>query len=347
MTGSAVRMAERVPVGRWFIPEAVRHYAEFRPAIDKGAALGKTYSSKVLGRMISKGYVGGTEAVGYLLELIKGRGDAQDLFAESIEAFNIKGETYEEKEQNLLKDEKFKKRVGNLLTMARDGGYHSDILRREPRLGGIAAEAGIYKNEDGTPMKEQEGITKATKEARAHIQDWELEVLKNKDVAKAIFNNFDRDRILSIMRNVKRGQEVLQNTINEVFTDWAKQTGCTAEAIEEAALTDEQKSSSSLQEDFRKYMQGPSPVKRGYALAMEDLGRFRKQGWKYPIFKQEEGQTPTSPFEAGGMGPKIILTPGAEFEIEKEKKRAKEEKPDTGEARVRKRKYPDTGEKTA
>jgi hypothetical protein len=273
---SGIKGAEKVPVARWFIPEGAKKFAEMRPALEREQSNVKTFSSVALGKRVTGGMYAGTKGVGALLEMAS-RGDMQDLFKAGMIEFGAKSEG------ELLANKTFQDRIGKLLLIARDGGFHNNILRRDPRLGGIAAAIGMYKKtetdkETGEekavgPMSIEEGINKAVNESRdQHIGDWEQEVLKNPTVIKSMLANFDRDRWLAVGRKVKNGQETALRTIDGIFKDFIEKDA----KKEGLAGMPEEKAWEKFEESIKADYGGLSK----YFTALSDEDRFGKAGWR-------------------------------------------------------------------
>lgn len=287
------RAVDKIPVLRWFQPAGFRKYGQYRPKIEAAGANAKPYDSGSLGRRVLTGADLGEQAAADVLEMV-GRGDAEDLFSEghmlwdkSFKKKNGRDMT----DEDILKDERFRKRIREALRTAHGGGLHNTILRGDPRLAALAPGLGI---ESYAGMTEEAAITKAIGEARSHIVNHEKEVYQNKTVVRGAAGQFDRERFLQINRQVKRGQETFLKTLDEDFTDFVKKAGLFA-ASEEEKLE-------AYRKDIIKTTGG-----EGYFLALKDE-RFKTTGWRAPKII---GSTPSpgTPGTATGMDKWMAATP--------------------------------------
>jgi hypothetical protein len=263
-----VQDIEKVKVARWFLPEAVRKYAERRPAIDEVQEKLSKFSSKEIAHRAAVGDIYGKDAVGGLIELIN-RGDAQDWF----EAFGKKefGDKWgkEKFEEDLCKLPEFRNKMDRYLQIALQGGRHNFALRGEPRLARFAPEAKIpgytidETQPDGTiktrSMTEKEAVEKAVSETRGqHIKNWEREVLMDKDVMWA---GMARGR--DFWQSVKRGREEPLVTVSKIIQDRFVKSG---------------KSDDDIWNDFEKAAKEEHGGQEGFFQFLKST-RAKEQGW--------------------------------------------------------------------
>ena len=212
IAGGMAKKMERTPVLRHFLPQRLKEYGEFKPAIDKALAKTKDYSPKTKSHGLISGAVKGTDAAAYLLGLAT-TGNTQSLFdSAKKEIKELKGAS----DEQVLQNETFQKRMRGALYVAQKGGYLSDIIRRDPRLATLLAGQ-EWAGSQFKKASSQEAINLTVQEARgSHIANWEREVLENKQVVKSMLNHFDRDRWLRVQKRVKNGQETALKTIDEL-----------------------------------------------------------------------------------------------------------------------------------
>jgi len=280
--GKAVRVAEKVPFGRWFIPEPARKYAEFRPAIETAKKDASNYSSQEIAYRMATGADYGVKAVGGMMELAN-RGDFQDFFNAYKKKYKVKNEA------DLFKIPEFKDKTGRLLQIALSGGAHSTLLRGDPRL--ARAATGLipgYENLD-----EKGAVSKAVGEARGqHIANWEKEVLDDKLVVEAGMER-GRDFWESVNKSVKKGQETTLRTINEILKDFVKGRP----DLEGKPMPD-------IWQKYKDDFKGKHQGKEGFFSYLES-DRAREQGWTTDLVTPKifTSKPTSSPGEALGMEP--------------------------------------------
>jgi hypothetical protein len=297
-----IRGVEKVRGLRWFIPEAVRKYSEFRPTIEKEQARIKTYASHILGPRMAKGIYSGTEGAASLLELAQ-RGDLEDLFSAGRKEFGVKSN------DELLRHPVFQKRVGKLLDIVYKGGYLNPVIRRDPRLGTIAAARGVKGYKGLSPEK---GVQKALSEAREqHITDWELQVVQEPQVVEAMMAHFDRDRWLAVGRKVKRGQEESLKVIDKLFSEYVRKNNLqiATEEQQKAAWENYEKAFKKEHGGFGGYFEGLKDPSGRMTGAAWRPGQYRERGEEEaaPTPGAVAGVTPPAPRgrRAGGVRPTI------------------------------------------
>ncbi len=351
-TGWAVKKWEKAPLARWFIPEAMRQYGEFRPSIleaQKAKEIANV-SSQHLGYRLAEGELYGTKGVATVLELI-GRGDTTDLFNEFKKKYytdrNYKDKFKDKKNWSEITDEElfekvpeFDQKIGRWLQIGLQGGLHNRIIRSSPRLAmGAAGKIPGYMETtmpDGTkrPMTREDAVEKAVSEARnQHIKNWEREDILNPTVVKAGMKR-GRDFWQSIFSQVKRGHEDVLKTVSDIFKDY---------------LHGAEPTKANWEKFSEEY------TKKGYDGFFQFLrsGRAKEQGWtegkiivlaggKAVSEDEEDKEETTTPGAARGIqapaGPPETSAGYAAPGVT-EKKPAT----DTGQSKAKKRKEPDTG----
>ncbi|MBZ9578134.1 hypothetical protein KJA13_03895 [Patescibacteria group bacterium] len=222
----------KAPVARWFLPESLRKYGQYRPALLAAAKEAESYDSRTLMDRVYTLADKEEQAAGGAYSVLD-RVDAQDVFDAGKRAF---GKAFKRKygrdmsDDELIQNKKFREITGRFLHIARQSGMlGGGFTRKDPRLAIIAAMEGIkgygdIKDTAGNPLKGEDliraAVRKAVGEARQHIAKWEPEILKNKYVMEAMLGQFDRDRWLQVNRQVKRGQDSALNGIDSTFSDF-------------------------------------------------------------------------------------------------------------------------------
>ena len=225
---------------RWFLPDRLRQYAEYKPAVEEGRNKAKSYSSKVLAnRLWSKADVH-EDALGNLLEMAE-RNDGQDIFdgarrskwfrrvaiekaekeigrsLEVDEKKNIDHNKFQLSDQEIMEDPEYTRVLARPMEIANQAGMlGGELLRKDPRLVIAAVRAGLITGPDGKDLTEEEATTKYVNESRdQHIAKWEPEVLDDPKIIRSMLAKFDRDRWLAVSRKIKGGQTRAMTSIDK------------------------------------------------------------------------------------------------------------------------------------
>ncbi len=290
--GKAVQAVEHIPLARSLLPEGVRKYAQFRPAIDEAQKAAAFQSSPELAHRMATGADYGVRAVGNLMEII-GRGDSQDIF----KAFREKHGAGSDAE--LYENAEFRSQMARYLQIALQGGHHNTILRSSPRLARFA-----YGSMPGYSKTELEGagfagspegaVAKAVSEARSqHIKNWEKEELQDEAVVNAGLSR-GRDFWQSASSQVKGGHEEPIKTISKMFArDYLKK-----------GMSDKQ-----VNEAWEKFHEDTKTKYNGQDGFFQFIGsqRAKEQGWTPDRIKElATGKKwgPSTPGEAAGINQK-------------------------------------------
>ncbi len=297
--GGVVRAAQAVPGLRYAIPQQLRELAETKPTLkrhqkeidfmnSKNIAEASMSGEGKFRRIAKSPWVKEKSTAGLLTAL--SRGDADDWLDVAQERYKANDTT------ELFENKNFRKDTAELLKVAKRGGELNAVLRGDPRFAKIAAEEGVLKT-----ANPEEAIQKAVGEARGqHISQWEPGVLKDPDVIEAAMGSFDRDRWLQINRSVKGGQDAAHEGMRNAYNKFLKTGG----------LKDNKES----QDKYIKHIKDLNKNNNTrFFDAIEDK-RMQQTGWKKPWDQTAAPETP-----ATGM----LLTPGAQFDIEREKGRKK------------------------
>lgn len=339
-THRITKAVERVPVARWFLPEAFRKYGEFRPSIDAEQKRLTPYSSREISHRIATGTDIGTRATGGIMELVS-RGDMQDLmnaykkkYKRSIKALRKEHPDLSEDEA-LFKNEKFKKVLDGPFKAAFQSGYQSKLLRSDPRVARlVAGKKWAFAHKD---MSEKESVILRTNEARrTHIANWEREVVEDRLVVETLMGR-GREVFEAIDTQVKRGQGTTLNTIDKIFSEYIdnvldKELPAVAKDAKKGAPRATEEAWSKFREHFKATHKG----NEGYFKALAEDPRFAARGWREGQYIKP-GTPPPGPTVGGKMGMDIPpLKPGSttmgsstteeETKPLKPKKKTKEEK---------------------
>ncbi len=216
----------KAPVVRWFLPEALRKYGQYRPAVLDAAKEAESYDSVTNMNRVFTEEAKEEEATGITYSTLD-RVDAQDVFDGGRRKFGK-----ELSDDQLIENKEFRKIIGRILEIGRQSGFlGGGFTRKDPRLAIIAAMEGIkgygdIKDAAGNPLQGEDliraAVRKAVGEARQHIAKWEPEIPQNKYVMEAMLGQFDRDRWLQVNRVVKRGQDSSLNAIDSLYSDFTE-----------------------------------------------------------------------------------------------------------------------------
>tara|TARA_Y100000310_G_scaffold345286_1_gene463429 strand:- start:1951 stop:4302 length:2352 start_codon:yes stop_codon:yes gene_type:complete len=299
------QIAENIPVGRWFFPEAIKKYGELRPRVEAARKEAEVYSSIANADNVMKGASIGADATGRILETIK-RGDSQDLFNAAKRTKWGKNEKGEElSDEEILNHPKFRKIMSDPLKTAKFSGLHSSILRSDPRLASIfAGQEWGYKDIPDTDEGRKKAIEKAAGEARAqHITNWEPEVFGNQTVIKSSLGKFDRNRWIKIADLVKNGQTQSLKGIDEAFSNFVRDESSNLTRLIPKLKDGDKDAHKQAWTKFQQFIKQQTKGGEGYFLALDDK-RFRDSGWRTGRYVEGKTQGP-------GQQPKSKGTPGA------------------------------------
>jgi len=318
---------------RWAVPDKLRKYGEYKPAIDNFEKAINSESSIALTDGLLSGRFIGEEAAA-VLSIIKQRGDGEDIMKAYARKHKIgtKGKAgYEPKTQDdyekifdKMRDDKI---LGRALDIAGRAGMRGKILRNEPRLARAGAK---NKEEEFKNMKKLVGeeITPAD------IASQEKEVKEDLDYMEMILALGNETQIRAF-EGRKGGVRHAQSSFNRAFSRW---------------VTKNKRGDKDEQENLQEYVKYLKQIggtaeteKLGFEKALENP-RFRTAGWEELKYVSPEAPSAATGATAGatvGVSPRgapgvgatelkpgekttpggIILTPGAQFEVEKGKKR--------------------------
>ena len=264
----------KTPVARWFLPEPLRKYGQYRPALLAAAKEAESYDSRTLMDRVYTLADKEEIAAGNAYSVLD-RVDSQDVFDAGKRAF---GKDLSDDE--LIQNKEFGEITGRFLQIGRQSGMlGGGFTRKDPRLAIVAAMKGIkgygdIKDAAGNALQGEDliraAVRKAVGEARQHIAKWEPETLKNKYVMEAMLGLFDRDRWLQVNRQVKRGQDSALNGMDSLFSDYIDE-----HKLPYRTETEKGKASEGFKEHIKKLNKGFE----GYAKAVVDK-RMQQTGWR-------------------------------------------------------------------
>ena len=311
--GRIVKTAEKwgkyVPMSRWFIPETLRKYAEFRPSVDKEQERTKPYSSREIAHRIVNRADIGQSALGGIMEMAN-RGDMQDLINAYKEKYKKKTGKKTFTEKDLFENKGFNKEMERTIEMSFGAGYQSKLLRGEPRLARIAAgKKWAFGYTDLSPEK---AVKKATREVRRpQINNWEKEVLLDDTVVSTLMEK-GREVFEAVDAQVKLGQETALETIDKLFSEYIDNIlSKESPDIAKDAKTGTPQATEKAWEKFQNYFKENHKNREGYFLALESE-RFKDRGWRKGQYlspekrkkEKEETSTPTPGEATIGTPPK-------------------------------------------
>jgi plastocyanin len=294
---------------RWFLPEKLRDYGDYRTNI---AAQGETIgpSPDAMYR-VATGVYTGAKAAKVLSDIIRERGDGQDVIKAYMQKYNLKNE------EDLLNDPRFlnDRTLIDALESISKAGDLSKVMRIEPRLTGVAAAGGLgsykaFKGKDGKVDKFA-AMKKAFEDIKpGDTAKWEREAVQNHDVIRAAMTMGDENLIRAIANNTKGGMKTVMKAWHGSYEEWVdviekklreegkiitKEGGRLTE--DEARLLTPDKYIDDLETKFG-VVKGSSGIRKAYSNV-----RMRSQGLELPRFltPAEKGQTVTTPGAATGI----------------------------------------------
>jgi len=204
---------------RWFLPEKLRDYGDYRTNI---AAQGETIgpSPDAMYR-VATGVYTGAKAAKVLSDIIRERGDGQDVMKAYMQKYNLKNE------EDLLNDPRFlnDRTLIDALESISKAGDLSKVMRIEPRLTGVAAAGGLgsykaFKGKDGKVDKFG-AMKKAFEDIKpGDTAKWEREAVQNHDVIRAAMVMGDENLIRAIANNTKGGMKTVMKAWHKSYEEW-------------------------------------------------------------------------------------------------------------------------------
>jgi hypothetical protein len=281
--------AESVPGARWFWPEKIRSYGQSRVGVEKAQGELKTYSSQDLMDRTAKGDLYGERATAAIVEVIS-RGDSQDI----IKSFRKQlGVSEDVSDADFIKNNtKFQNTMKRPLEIAGNSGMlGSALLRKDPRLARLKAlmpEPG-KKAPTGDALKKAmyDNMAGMVKEVKTgNVASMEKEVFEDEQVVEEMLGR-ERNIWEAVGRDVKRGRETSQQSIDKVFTKWLREEKKILSKPPDADLGKHWKEFETHQRTLGR---------TGYFDALKD-DRFTSLGWREGTWY--EGRQATPPVTPG------------------------------------------------
>ena len=305
---------EKAPIARWFLPEPIRKYSQYRGNIDEGAKAFEPYASKDIAKRLASGAETGTNFVGGMMKLLE-RGDFQDFMTDFKKKYGA------ESDRELFDNKKFLKDMDRYFEITLQGGYHSKMLRSDPRIARAWTGKEWFKPyKDFTPDQAVERAASETR--RQHINVWEREVTEDSTIVESLMAR-GREPFEAIDIQLKRGVETTQKTIDILFSEYVdkvlkKKNAALAEAVKRG----EENASKEGWEEYRKYFKTQHKDKEGFFTALKserftDRG-YRKGTYLTPVKRAEEikGEAPPETPSEAPVSPPV---PGAAVGIKPKK----------------------------
>jgi len=201
---------DRAPVLRWFRPEPLKKFGEYKGALED-AKKGITGPSPDEMQRFANGKYSGARAAATLEQTVVDRGDSQDVVKIYAKKYDY-DLNKEGSEEALLKDQRFinNKRLINALEFLAKTGKRGKFFRTDPRL------AKIGKSE----KEGMEAMVKAIIDIKpGDFANMEREVMDNTDVMEASMAVRGEDFFRSAGK-IKGGALARQHTMKKVYSKW-------------------------------------------------------------------------------------------------------------------------------
>jgi len=279
---------EGVPGLRWFRPEPLRKFGEFRSAIeDRKKEI--TGPSEIEIERVDRGVYSKDKAAAAVDSIVRERGDSNDI----IKYYMKK---YDEPEEELLKDDRFlkDKNLLNAIEFIAEAGNRGKIDRIDPRL------AKIGRTKEQGREKMIEAIVNAKP---SDVAMMEREVPENEEVMEIVLAFGDDDFFRSLGR-LKGKVQARQRTIDNMFSKWVDKNE-----------RDTTKNKENWEAFIKNLGERHNVLTPGIAKALSNV-RFQSAGWgyikefnsgaRYQTKEQikESQEYLATPFGEAGMGQK-------------------------------------------
>lgn len=264
IAGWTSRKLEGNAITRWAVPDSLRKYSQYRGGVEKEKEKLKSFSNMDVARRLAVGDLKGEAATAGLAKIMS-EGDSQDLVNAYKKQYGIA------RDEDLFKDARFKAALSRPLQIAQNSGMlSSSMMRKDPRMARLLAGQSWMKKYAG-PTGETDAVADAAKDVKpGDIKDWGDDVVKDELVIKSLMESKGRNVWEAIDRDVKRGRDTTQATIDKIYTDYVRGSG---------------KSQQEATRDFKeKY--------KGYFSAMDNDRRMASMGWREPTMMAGTAPTP-------------------------------------------------------
>ena len=297
------RTWDRVPVVRWFRPEPLRKFSEFRGAMEE-AKKQNTGPSDIAMERLAYGKLAPKEAAAWLDTVVKDRGDSQDFVKVYAKKYGyLDKKTKKVDEEGLFKDKGFlnDKYAKKALDFMSKTGNLGKILRMDSRL------AKVGRSEEDGRKKMIESIINAKP---SDIANMEREVVDNEEVMEILMTVGGENQLRAI-GNLKGGVMARQDTVDNIVSKWVEGEIKEGRKLD---IKDEKGNWDKYMDHLSKKYNVSTP---GIAKALENP-RFRTSGWGYTkenkFVSGAKYRNPTDRETPSGT------TPGAAMEISPQSK---------------------------
>jgi hypothetical protein len=280
---------DKTPGLRWFRPEPLKQFSEFRGALEANKKSITGPSNLEMDRVANSKYTG-KKAAAAVDAIIRDRGDSQDFVKAYMRKYGYK----ENEEGKLFEDKRFlnDKTAINAFDFIKKTGNMGKILRTDPRL------AKVGRSEEAGRKKMIESLINAKP---GDIANMEREVIDNEEIMETAMAVCGEEQLRAFGR-LKGGAMARQDTINNIVSKWVENE------IKEGRKLNPQDE----KENWGAYM---NTLKEKYNVSTPGIQkslsnpRFTSLGWeeyaKYRNKEQRAGQSgiPTGPTPAPTPGP--------------------------------------------
>ncbi|OGZ17885.1 MAG: hypothetical protein A2V72_02930 [Candidatus Nealsonbacteria bacterium RBG_13_37_56] len=203
---------DKTPGLRWFRPEPLKQFSEFRGALEANKKSITGPSNLEMDRVANGKYTG-KKAAAAVDAIIRDRGDSQDFVKAYMRKYGYK----EGEESQLFKDKRFlndKTAIGAFEFIKKTGNM-GKILRIDPRL------AKIGRSEEEGRKKMIESLINAKP---GDIANMEREVIDNEEIMETAMAVCGEEQLRAFGR-LKGGTMARQDTVNNIVSKWVEGKG--------------------------------------------------------------------------------------------------------------------------
>jgi len=208
--------ASKTPGLKWVLPDAVRKYGYYENSVNAAKKEAGSYPNMFNARDIIEGTAMGIKGTGKLLHLAES-GGLGELYAEAKRKFG----------DNFYDNKKFQATMLPLLRVTALSGNLSTILKEDPKLAGLVA--GQKWAGDYATLDKEKAIKAATK--KVPDSNFAKFIKNNLDIenssSRIVFEGLMERRINAfrkISEEIPDGPDKVQNTIDQLFTDFVDNT---------------------------------------------------------------------------------------------------------------------------
>jgi hypothetical protein len=291
-------VASKTPVLKWFVPNRLKKYGEYKNSVDAAKKEAGSYSNMFNARDIIEGTAMGAEGTGKLLHLAESGGLGQ-LYAEAKRKFG----------ENFYDNKKFQATMLPLLRVATLSGNLSTILKEDPKLAGLVA--GQNWAGDYAELNKEEAIKAAIKKVPdsnfAHFIENNLDT---KDSSSRIVLEGLMERRINAFRKIHDeipdGPDKVQNAIDQLFTEFVDNilakddtTKTLADGVRNGNAIDIEKAWKKFDQHFEK----EHGKRGGFFEALDMHGdEMRRLGYRQGKYVGSGGRSPQPDQQGGSQG---------------------------------------------